>query len=260
MKYQPQLDGLRAVAILAVFVQHAFPVPLLWAGVDLFFILSGYLITSILVRDREKHTFGTLAKNFYLRRAQRILPAYLLFLGFVAIFAAENLHGMGLYLVTFFQNVPFAFHWMRIGALDPLWSLAVEQHFYLLWPVVIFFIPRRWVIRILLATLVLVPVLRALCTPLFSSPDAIYSLTPFRIDAMAVGALAAFLLPHVNRQTAIRWAKAAMVSGMALYVVGNHFSAFHRQANTAIFNGLGYSLNLLVLGGLFVWVTLDEGS
>jgi peptidoglycan/LPS O-acetylase OafA/YrhL len=80
LKYVPQLDGLRAIAVIMVFLHHAFTLPLLWAGVDLFFILSGYLITSILMRDRERLTFGRMLGKFYLRRAERILPAYLLFL------------------------------------------------------------------------------------------------------------------------------------------------------------------------------------
>ncbi|MBE7159476.1 MAG: acyltransferase, partial [Rhodospirillales bacterium] len=74
--YLPQLDGLRALAVLMVFLHHAYKIPLLWSGVDLFFILSGYLITNILLRDSARMPFRSMLGHFYLRRAQRILPAY----------------------------------------------------------------------------------------------------------------------------------------------------------------------------------------
>ncbi len=131
MKYVPQLDGLRAVAIIMVFLHHAFNIPLLWAGVDLFFILSGYLITNILLRDCETLSFRKMIGKFYLRRAERILPAYTVFLLLVLLLDRKDLLHIWPYFVTFLQNIPFAFHFVPWGPLVPLWSLAVEQHFFI---------------------------------------------------------------------------------------------------------------------------------
>ena len=72
----PQLDGVRALAITSVFIHHAFNIKLLWMGVDLFFVLSGFLITGILLKSRKK-SFGRYIGAFYERRARRILPPYL---------------------------------------------------------------------------------------------------------------------------------------------------------------------------------------
>ena len=80
MERIPQLDGLRAMAILMVFATHAFHAPLLWTGVDLFFVLSGYLITRILLGLKEQREQRGYWIPFYWRRACRILPPYAVFL------------------------------------------------------------------------------------------------------------------------------------------------------------------------------------
>lgn len=258
MKHLPQLDGLRALALLMVFVHHAWAVHFLWAGVDLFFILSGYLITSILLRDAARMRFGPLLRHFFLRRAQRILPAYLVCFLLIAALTPEPWAKLWPFYAFFLQNLPVAFHWVSIGGLVPLWSLAVEQHFYLFWPFVIFFLPRRWLAPALIALLVLVPALRWFATPLFATPEAIYSLTPFRIDTIAAGALAALCLPHLHPGTVIRWAQCAMLAAVAALAFLHAKPWFSRGANTPAFNCFGYSLNILLLGGLFLWAVLAE--
>ena len=258
--YLPQLDGLRALAILMVFLHHAYAIPLLWAGVDLFFILSGYLITNILVRDAGRMPFPALLGHFYLRRAQRILPAYVFAIALIAAFTVQDWRHLWPFYAFFLQNIPYAFHRVAFGPLIPLWSLAVEQHFYLVWPFLVFFLPRRWLVPCMLALLLGLPVLRALCTPLFAYPDAIYVLTPFRIDAMAAGALAALALPHLNPQRALRSAQFAIPLGLFAYALLSLDGHFRRAANAPLFNGLAYSLNILILGGLFVWTVLAAPS
>lgn len=260
MKYVPQLDGLRALAVMMVFLHHAFAIPLLWAGVDLFFILSGYLITGILVSDRERLSFGSMLGKFYLRRAERILPAYCVFM-LLAIFATQtNWSHIWGYYVTFLQNIPLAAGLIPFGPLVPLWSLGVEQQFYLFWPVVIYFLPTRWLVPGMIGILLAVPLLRAICTPLFHYPEPIYCLTPFRLDAMAAGALAAVVLPACNAVRTIRIAQITMAVTCVAYVLLGIHPWFRRPANTAIFNGLAYSMNILVLGGLFVWATLSQNT
>jgi len=83
MKRVPQLDGLRGIAVLMVFAYHALHVPLFWSGVDLFFVLSGYLITGVLLRLKEKQETEGYFKPFYFRRFKRIAPPYLGFMVFL---------------------------------------------------------------------------------------------------------------------------------------------------------------------------------
>jgi peptidoglycan/LPS O-acetylase OafA/YrhL len=243
-----------------VFLHHAFGAHLQWAGVDLFFILSGYLITQILLRDSERTGFKKLLGQFYLRRAERILPAYVLALALLYPMVHVELRHYWYYYAFFLQNVPFAFHMLSWSALLPLWSLAVDQHFYLVWPVLVYFLPRHLLTPVLVAIVVGSPVLRWVCTPLFVYPETIYTLTPFRLDDMAFGALAAVWLPRLDAKRTVRWAQVAMVMGAAAYALLGVHPWFRRGANTAVFNSLAYSLNLVVLGGLFVWTVLAEDS
>lgn len=141
MKRIPALDGLRGVAILLVLGYHAFggQVPGGAHGVTLFFVLSGYLITRRLV-DETDSTGRVAFGAFYWRRALRLLPALLLFVGSYLIIggAASN----AIYTLTYTAN----FHEASggsLGVLDHTWSLAVEEHFYLLWPIIIAVTRRR---------------------------------------------------------------------------------------------------------------------
>ncbi|QEE28583.1 acyltransferase [Terriglobus albidus] len=246
-----QLDGLRALAVVMVFAHHSLGIPLLWSGVDLFFILSGYLITSILLRNRQ--SLGAMLTSFYSRRAERILPAYVLFLLCAYPFVRQEWHHNWIYYVTFLQNIPYAFHLGTMTALVPLWSLAIEQHFYLVWPLLVFFLPKKWLVPSMLALLIGTPVLRAVCTPLFSTSETIYAFTPFRMDALAAGALMALTLPTSNAEKVIRWGKVSMVLGVVAYgVLAYHHPWFNRTVNLWPFNALAYSLNIAIFGGLLM--------
>jgi peptidoglycan/LPS O-acetylase OafA/YrhL len=141
---RPPLDGLRAVAIVAVIGVHYGPekVPGGFLGVDVFFVLSGFLITALLVQEREVTTRISMP-SFYMRRARRLLPALLVMLAAVAVYGAlyphrpENAHVWRDTLAALFYASDFvqaAAHHVQNGMLSHTWSLSIEEQFYLLWP------------------------------------------------------------------------------------------------------------------------------
>ena len=137
----PSLDGLRAVAIMIVFLSHAglsHIVPGLF-GVTVFFFLSGYLITTLLRMECERHGRANL-RQFFLRRSLRILPPFYLILGLIAAFTAYNVLPGGFHGQALTAQALFAANYWEIGGgvqppgTEVLWSLAVEEHFYLIFP------------------------------------------------------------------------------------------------------------------------------
>lgn len=186
-----QLDGIRAAALAAVVVHHLFRVRLLWMGVDLFFVLSGFLITGVLLDHKDqplKSYFG----HFYQRRARRILPPCLLLLLVTTIlFGFAWAHSWYLYLG--FTNIIAAFGITQPPSLNALWSLGVEEQFYFVWPFVVYFLSEQAIAWVAGALMLTAPLLRWFGTPLFAHHWAIYSLTPFRMDTLAAGALLAIV-------------------------------------------------------------------
>jgi peptidoglycan/LPS O-acetylase OafA/YrhL len=212
-KLLPELDGLRGLAVLGVFVYHCHPrlegtcihYPSLWgwAGVNLFFVLSGFLITSILLDSREKpHYF----RNFYGRRALRIWPVYLLVLAVVYAQSDWFIGPMPLdairsapwwaYLL-FVQNL---FHLALPPAIGPTWSLAIEQQYYFLWAPMVRFLKRPWMLTVVLvAALICSPLMRHLNFPwMWGIPTH----TLIKLDGIAFGSLVAlglYTLPLARR-------------------------------------------------------------
>ena len=256
MRRIPQLDGLRAAAILMVFVTHALRVPLLWMGVDLFFILSGYLITRILLGLKQEHLGLGYWKPFYTRRALRILPPLAVFLLGCSFLFAIPWARIWYWYVFFGANVAQSFGKSHVEALSPLWSLGVEEQFYLIWPLVVLMCSTRRLRAIALAVIFISPFLRAIATPLFLTHFPIYYLTTFRADTLCMGAFIAAseaLDPAWIKscsQIAIRCSGCALATFAAL-----QFSRlFRTSANSVLFNSLGYSLSTIFFGGILVYV------
>jgi peptidoglycan/LPS O-acetylase OafA/YrhL len=254
-----QLDGIRAVAITAVFVNHAFGARLLWMGVDLFFILSGFLITGILLEHKDQSLRGYFG-HFYARRARRILPPYLLLLCVGLL-----LYGVWWlrfwYLYPFLMNFMVAFGVPRPGQFDLLWSLAVEEQFYLLWPFAVYFLSDKHLARLALSLIVAAPILRWICTPWFTLQWPIYTLTPFRMDTLAAGALMA-LAWHRHRDKVERNGHYGLVlSAVAsvMLVALSRKPGFTTHANTAAGNVWIYELSLLACVGAILWALGGRG-
>ena len=161
-RHRPDIDGLRAIAVTAVVAYHAFPH---WAtggfvGVDVFFVISGFLITRIIAGERDENRFRFI--HFYQRRARRILPAYVVMTGLVALAAGvillpQDLRSFGGALGAsslFLTNAWFAATGVyfqpasRDSPLLHLWSLAVEEQFYLVWPLLILALSLKWTRRV----------------------------------------------------------------------------------------------------------------
>lgn len=263
MERLPQLDGLRGVAILMVFATHALHVPGLWMGVDLFFVLSGFLITRILLRLRIKPRETGYWRPFYVRRAQRILPPYIGLLIFAALVFTPHWQDSWFYYFCFASNLPLALGTVPIFALTPLWSLAVEEQFYFAWPWMVRFCSTRVLRWAALVVLIGAPILRATATPLFNSHLPIYALTPFRADTLACGA---FIAICDNEREA--WAESKrlagfwvlLASGLAMFGLSAVFPSFRTSANSVLFNAAGYSLSALMFGGLLVFMLTTSGA
>jgi len=252
-----QLDGLRAVAILAVLLNHTLHLPLTWAGVDIFFVLSGFLITGILLA--RKQSGGDYFSYFYRRRTFRILPSYILtLLIFGLIFGWSTFHPWP-FFVFFGMNIQPL--WFHNATPLPLWSLAVEEQFYLVWPIVILLVSERVLLWLAIAAVVCTPLLRVLCTPLFSHHLFIYMLTPFRADLLCAGAILAILwknrtsrLEHLCRTRA--WM--GVVAGFGLLALSQLWQVCRLESNSRTANGLVYSLSLIGSVSLLAWALADR--
>jgi peptidoglycan/LPS O-acetylase OafA/YrhL len=206
----PQLDSLRAFAIGGVMIVHSpfnfieryIPLDL---GVQLFFVLSGFLITGILLRGGPTVAF---IGGFYIRRALRLFPLYYLVLAIVATFSAEIRNAWPYYS---FYGVNF---WvaanMKWGALTHFWTLAVEEQFYVLWPFVVLFCSRRVLTCICVLLIVAAPIFRFVMA---FDPFA-FVLLPGSFDCLACGALLAVLGPQ--RPTLSRMIVACLSLGLMI--------------------------------------------
>lgn len=137
LREQDALQGVRAVAVLAVFVFHLGELPGGWLGVEAFFVLSGFLITLILLGQHRDATYS--AKRFYLRRAGRLLPATFLVLAVVLTYSLATDYSVKIHLVGAAATLLYAGNFIHatggeMGLLGHIWSLSIEEQFYFLWP------------------------------------------------------------------------------------------------------------------------------
>ena len=208
----PQLDGIRGVAILLVIMVHVsdkYPSLHLqylfgngWMGVDLFFVLSGFLITGILVDTKQSDDYF---KNFYMRRCLRIWPLYysLLFLMFVVVPFLRPSEAHTVFersspwwaFPLFLQNFLIPPPTMATGPLGATWWMAIEEQFYLVWPLVVRYRSAAQVRRIAIAAICLAPALRLY---LSSHHVNIYSNIFCRADSLMMGALLALVVRSEN--------------------------------------------------------------
>ena len=242
IKYRPEIDGLRALAVGAVLVYHAQfsvfgqnPLPGGFLGVDIFFVISGYLITSIILRELNSNGFSVL--EFYHRRARRILPALFAVLLFSLVCgwflltpdALASFSGSGLSALFFGANIWFWLedsYWAAPGALKPLlhtWTLAVEEQFYIFFPLLVMFLWRFAKGQILTSFLLIFGgslILSQIGSKAFA--DASFYLLPMRAWELLAGSVLAKLELTRDKSTANNLEKWAPPFGLLL-VIGSFF-------------------------------------
>jgi peptidoglycan/LPS O-acetylase OafA/YrhL len=277
----PALDGIRGLAICLVLWWHLAVSPVranlqnlqnhpgllriaelgrfTWSGVDLFFVLSGFLIGGILLdASRSPSYFST----FYIRRAYRIIPLYaVIILSTLVLIAIYGQLGWSRYAkelsyyVVFLQNFRMAatqsFGPLGLGA---TWSLAIEEQSYLTLPIVVRKISRRVLWRVLLAAVVAAPLLRILCMKFLKMQwIAVYVLMPCRADALCLGVLIAMAIRSPSVWGTIMARRRYVYAALALAcVVGIWMLMGHVQPFTTELLGLEYSLLTLIYSLLLV--------
>ena len=199
--YRPHLDALRALAVVPVVLQHSLPwegLPVLhdigMVGVTLFFTLSGYLITGILLRARAANStrqgaFRAL-RAFYVRRTLRIFPVYYLVLGALVLLNVNGIRDYWLWHGLYLSNMLAALKSRYIFPTH-FWSLAVEEQFYLLWAPAVLFLPQRWLKPIAWAMVAAGPVSRGLLFALTASRTTSWVPVTSCMDLLGIGCLLA---------------------------------------------------------------------
>lgn len=236
LSYRPDIDGLRAIAILSVVLYHAgVPwVPGGFVGVDIFFVISGYLITGIVMREMAVGHFSLI--RFYLRRVSRILPALTVvisatwLLGYLCMLPDEFAHlarQMG-YSALFIINLLFkreqADYFHAAAEMQPLlhlWSLSIEEQFYVIWPLLLLLLGRRTTALRAILLLVIAGSFIASCYAVAhaNSKAAFYFLT-YRSWELAVGAAIAVWRLDIRLTSDTRLGHVVSAAGFALLVAG----------------------------------------
>lgn len=226
-----QLDGLRAIAVFAVMWHHWAPAPLRFglpwgSGVQLFFVLSGFLITGILLDNREalegrgdRRWRGGVFKAFYARRALRIFPIYYIVLLTAAAFGLSSLPDTLPWHALYLSNFSFYVEPGYGTSIGHWWTLAVEEQFYLFWPFVILLASRKHLLWIFVVLVLIGPAYR-LYGGLFSSIPHFYIGTPGSFDSLSLGALAAYGMRYSNPITRVLFRFEFLWAAASLLLVG----------------------------------------
>ena len=226
--YMAQLDALRALAVLAVMVHHLAPAlfPGLgfaaWAAVRLFFVLGGFLATGILLRARDavdagQTTAGAALRRFHVRRLWRILPVYYGVILGLALFDAGEVRQNLWWHLAFLGNVKFVIDGWHHAYVAQFWFLAVQEQFYLVWPLLMLTLPRRLLLPVIVVTIAIGPLYRAFAMGM-GWTLAYEALLPANLDTLGLGALLAALghRSGVDRFRTRPWVWAAGVSAAVL--------------------------------------------
>ncbi len=271
----PELDGIRAIAIWMVLIMHSFwgfhnqwgaldflPKSVAeilshgWLGVDLFFLLSGFLITGILLATKDQpHYF----KNFYIRRFLRIMPLYF---SLVLIWAFFYRGYWRYFLLSSFfgANLSHLFTIRVPHGPSVLWSLAVEEHFYLLWPGIVLLLDRRKLLFLCAVIFLASPILRGVYAARGMNPQVIYDLSWFRLDGLAAGAALAIWVgsKYFDRVLAYKVAAALFAALIVMSAAGARFGLFGTKTPVAV--ALRYTQAYLFFGALLILVLLYRGT
>jgi len=268
--YIPELDGVRGLAILLVMIFHAFMlavvpmkgvIPTLasygFAGVDLFFVLSGFLITGILCEARGQPDYF---KQFYTKRALRIWPLYYLLIAitFVGIpfiaaraqiemgdLAVLRTHSVWIY-VLLLQNLYYPVGGPTLLLMS--WSLAIEEQFYLIWPWLVLLFDDKWLARVAALVLMLSPVLRFVAQQRGVGVGTIYFMTWYRLDGLAFGALIA-----LYRLSSFYEQRRTRVGAFTALGIGGPASFWFLSADLPSFVALRFSMLALASAGFVLF-------
>src|SRR6266496_229232 len=264
----PGLDGLRAIAILLVFATHIDFIGVGWVGVQLFFVLSGFLITGILLDMKESLPSREYFLKFYGRRFLRIFPLYYFYLGLLAVVAYLLIQAdfRPNYMRIYFHQVPYALLYVydlfyRIPSfqpsqfLDHFWSLSVEEQFYIIWPLLLLLVPRKGLKSLFISFIILGVIFRFALYLFYSSGSSlwpfhdpfslvVYSVPFSHLDAFAFGAyISRYQIPRPKAQLLI----------LALLVPIMGFGATYlAKGNLGPISALGYDLRLST-NYQFIW-------
>ncbi len=268
--YMPQLDSLRFFAVLGVLVSHYWiPHNLVWLfrdmdwgsmGVRLFFVLSGFLITGILLDCRQiaEDTFQSplhFVRQFYFRRFLRIFPIYYLVIGIALLIDYPPAREIWIWLISYTSNIYITVTNTWIGQFSHFWSLAVEEQFYLFWPWIILFFPRRRLPFVILLLIVLAPIFRLYAYELHR-----FDVSPFdfksgtftlgNLDSLGMGAMLAFVQRlNIAKQTLQNYVSGIILPfGVFLYLLT--LALYHYHIKPSVF----FSFNDFALSMIFVWL------
>jgi peptidoglycan/LPS O-acetylase OafA/YrhL len=225
-RFIPELDAVRGIAVLLVLLCHSYiiqPMPqgipflkdlfdLGWSGVDLFFVLSGFLISGILLDTKDSKNYFS---SFYARRVLRIFPLYFLcVIGYFHVILPVAHHfgkwllldnSLELWFWLYLSNWKLAFSQSETtNFLQHFWSLAIEEQFYMFWPLVVFFTGRRWLPYVCLTMIGVSFALRCIYAQNHFGTLFLYYLTPFRVEPLAFGSLAAVLVRNASALSILR--------------------------------------------------------
>lgn len=264
--YLPSLDGLRGIAIGLILLHHCFGklFAFCWIGVDLFFVLSGFLITRILLNTREHKGY---LRNFYMRRVLRIFPLYYavliaLFLIFPLVFSAfRESHAVLLDKQAWYWT--YCSNWLntlegwlpgKSMILTHFWSLAIEEQYYLFWPFIILFWPVKKLPWIAVPLILLSVALRF--SGLFHNPGY-YVATVTRMDGLLLGSLLAWLTIY-NLDFLRKWAKTIGIAAGIILLAGLAYTRIPEYSNPFMV-GPGYTLLALFFFFAVAWA-LQPGN
>jgi peptidoglycan/LPS O-acetylase OafA/YrhL len=275
-----ELNGVRGIAVLMVLLLHfgerpsgvprifTAPFSLGWSGVDLFFVLSGFLITGILLDTRQSTNYFS---SFYARRILRIFPIY-----FLAVFGYFHVllpiaHRYGLLrLYTDSREIWYLCYlsnWLAAFRSNPgvtllghFWSLAIEEQYYLVWPVVIFAAKRSWLPNICLATIGLSFGLRCAFQNHHPAYHFLYTLTPFRLEPLAFGGLVAIIVRDEKWCDRARNHFGVVAFGALLVLSGVLVLTRDAHPETPLMTTLGFSAFAIIYSCLVFFAYTNAGS
>ena len=271
----PALDGLRGLAILMVMIFHQTVAPpatavdravyalihVFGSGVDLFFVLSGFLITGILYDAKGTDRYF---RNFFARRALRIFPLYYALL-FAALVVLPRLPGVPSHLLAkwgvsgwrdefwywaYLSNWRIGWAGFHHGILDVSWSLAIEEQFYIVWPFVVAALPRRVLAGVCAGLIVVAFLARVAVTALGGPEMGMHTFTTSRMDTLAVGALIALVARGPGGLAALVWPSRIIGLAGAAWVAASVLTVGWPGSVAA--RSLGYSAMAAAYGALLV--------